>query len=409
MKGYWNKISLTWFSFLVFLSTLSCSAEQQHENEMSKGVIDTSITYSIDTLMNNSILKGNFPGAVVAIVQKDSIIFLKAYGNRALLPDTLPMSCNTIFDIASLSKCVGTTTAVLQLVEQGKISLEDKVNKYIPDFKPFVSDEDTVDITIQDLLTHSSGLDSYISHLKKYEKRFNGNPDSLMHLIAVQSKRNFKPGTKFMYSCLNFITLQNIVQIVSGDRLCDYVQKNVFDVLDMKHSCYFPSNVIVPSDLEIAPTEMQKDDVLLCGRVHDPLARLLNEGNSGNAGIFSTAEDLSLFCMAIMNGGAINGHRILRPETIDKMVNIPISNDSVVGRALGWDVDSSHSTLLGDHFPKHCSICHTGFTGTSIVMDLDARVAIILLTNRVHPNNGGSIKNVRVELSNIVSKMIDFE
>lgn len=409
MNYYRYKILLGWIASILFLFAFSCSAEnQQNEKAIFNASID-SVSYRIDTLMNNSIHNGAFPGAVVAIVRKDSILFVKAYGNRSLVPDTLPMTINTIFDIASLSKCVGTTTSVLQLVEQGKISLDDKVKKYIPDFKPYISSEDTIDIAIQDLLTHSSGLDSYISHLKKYEKRFNGNPDSLMHLIAVQSKRNFKPGTKFMYSCLNFITLQNIVQIVSGERLCDYVQKNLFDVLDMKNSCYFPSDVDVPSDLEIAPTEMQKDGVLLCGRVHDPLARMLNGGNSGNAGIFSTAQDLSLFCMAIMNGGEINGRRILQPETIDKMVNVPASNDSVVGRGLGWDISSTHSSILGEQLPNHCCICHTGFTGTSIVMDLDARVAIIFLTNRVHPYNGGSVKNARVELSNIVSKMIEFE
>lgn len=408
MKHY--LINLWSLSLLIqiFIFVPACSKEKSELIEPYLDGFDSTIAYSIDTLILSSINKDVFPGAVVSVVQGNEIIYLKAFGNRSLVPDTLPMTENTVFDIASLSKCIGTTPAVMQLIEKGEMSLNDKVNKYIPDFKPWISNGDTVDITILHLLTHSSGLDSYISNIKACAKRFDGHPELLIDKIATESKRNFKPGTKFLYSCLNFIILQNIVEKITGERLCDYVQKNIFDVLQMKNSCYFTTNDTIPADWIIAPTEVMPDGNPLLGRVHDPLARILKNGNSGNAGIFSTAKDLSLFCMAIMNEGTYEDHQILKAETVDMMVNKPFENDSVIGRALGWDVSSSHSHIIGDKLSQHCCICHTGYAGTSIVMDLDARVAIILLTNRVHPKDTGSLKYTRKELSNIVSKMIEF-
>jgi CubicO group peptidase (beta-lactamase class C family) len=369
-----------------------------------------------DSAINDAIDQGIIPGAVLSVVRHGKIAYLKAYGNKSVVPDTVPMTTETLFDLASLSKCVGTATSVMQLVENGKIRLEDSVAMYIPGFKPWV---DPVTgkkdrITVMDLLTHSSGLDSYIN-VPSYVAEYGENtPDSLLRYIATRVNRNFKPGTDMIYSCLNFITLQGILEKVTGERLCDYAQKNVFDVLGMNHTTYFPlygreqSN---PRSAELAklcaPTEVQPDGKPLVAAVHDPIARLINAGNSGNAGVFTDARDLSLYAAAIMNGGEINGRRVLGKETVRRMVTVPIENDPSVGRALGWDTYLVGGVTSGEIFSMDHTVGHTGYTGTSLIMDLDDDTAVVLLTNRVHPADNTSVGRLRCVVANIVAGSIE--
>ena len=326
------------------------------------------------------------------------------------------MTKETMFDMASVSKCVGTTLSFMQLIEKGLVRLSDRVDRYIPDFKNWVDPEtgEEEEITIQNLLTHSSGLIPYIGE-NEYRNRFEVNqPDSLMWYIATKVARRFKPGTRQMYSCLNFITLQNVLQKVTGERLCDYAQKNVFDVLGLKHTTYFPlygepqSN---PNAEELAklcaPTEVQKDGMPLIAQVHDPIARLGNAGNSGNAGVFSNAMDLSVIAAALMNGGAIHGKRILGRETVRKMFEIPFDNDPAVARALGWDTYEMYPGTSGDILERKHTVGHTGYTGTSMIIDPDTKTAIIILTNRVHPTDDGNLGRVRATIANIVASSIE--
>lgn len=361
----------------------------------------------IDREVNRSITDGEIPGAVVAVVRGDRMAYLKAYGNRQVVPDTIPMTTETVFDLASVSKCVGTTLSFLQLVEQGKVRLTDEVRTYIPGFAPW-TDPVTgrkVHIRIIDLMTHSSGLAAYInttSYLRKYGP---ASPDSLMKHIATEVKRNFEPTRGYLYSCLNFITLQNILQRITGERLCDYAEKNVFGVLGLEHTCYNPKEH--PSILPlVAPTEVQADGLPLLGEVHDPVARLVNCGNSGNAGVFSNAEDLAVIAAAIMNGGAIGHSRILSPATVRTMCTVPECNEPSIGRALGWDNRSSAATLRGDLFSRTSTICHTGYTGTSMVIDMESRTAVIILAHRVHPKDKGGVANLRARIANIVAGAI---
>ena len=357
---------------------------------------------SIDSLINKGISDGIMPGAVISVVQGDKIAFLRAYGNRQVVPDTLEMTEGTVFDLASLSKCVGTTLGVMQLVEQGRLSLDDKVAAYIPGFAPWTDGTETEDICVRQLMTHSSGLSPYVDVASLSARYGEPCPDSLMHYIAAEVRRNFRPGTDFMYSCLNFITLQNILQKISGERLCDYVQREVFDRLGLEHTCYLPEGRLF-SLPPVAPTTVQADGLPFHGFVHDPLARRLNGGNSGNAGVFSDAADLSVIAAAIMNGGEIGGRRILKQETVDLMATVPDEDCYWVGRALGWDVCSSHSSLKGNYTTAGRTLCHTGYTGTSMVIDLDKKLAIILLTNRVHPVDDGSLRDLRIQLADIVA------
>ncbi|MGN0202160.1 MAG: serine hydrolase domain-containing protein [Candidatus Cryptobacteroides sp.] len=361
--------------------------------------------------MEDAVSDGTIPGGVLAVVRHGKIAWLEAYGNKSTVPEAEPMTTDTMFDLASCSKCVGTTLSFMQLVEQGKVRLTDRVSLYIPDFKPWTDPQtgEQVEITVRDLLTHSSGIDPYLS-VKNMLGRFGGDcPDSLMRVIATEAGRNFRPGTDFMYSCLNFITLQNILQKVTGERLCDYAQENIFNALGLSHTCYFPLDGRPSSpDADFlaglcAPTEVQEDGLPLVAAVHDPIARLLNSGNSGNAGVFSNAEDLCRIAACLMNGGATGGKRILSPATVRTMFTVPEENDPSVGRALGWDCGSSHSGLKGDLLSRNNSFMHTGYTGPSIVMDLDNDLAVIILTHRVHPTDKGSVGSLRARIANIVA------
>lgn len=376
----------------------------------------------VDRVVNDAITAKEIPGAVLSVVRGNDIVYLKAYGNKSVVPTVEPMTTETLFDLASVSKCVGTTLAFMQLIENGYVRLTDNVDRYIPDFKPWKNPEsgEMVDITIRDLLSHSSGLTSYIN-ADTFVKEYGGNnPEKMEWYIATQVKRNFRPGTDFMYSCLNFVTLQRILERVTGEKLYEYAQRNVFDVLGLTHTCYFPLiyTPAVSNSAELAglcaPTEVQADGKPLVAQVHDPMARMIMGGNSGNAGVFSNAEDLSVICAAIMNGGclvdkkgnSLESTRILSPATVRLMTTIPSQNDPSVGRALGWDKKSSHSGLRGDLFNPETTIMHTGYTGTSVVIDTESKTAVILLTHRVHPEDKGGVGRLRALVANIVAGSI---
>ena len=376
----------------------------------------------VDRVINDAITAKEIPGAVLSVVRGNDIVYLKAYGNKSVVPTVEPMTTETLFDLASVSKCVGTTLAFMQLIENGYVRLTDNVDRYIPDFKPWKNPEsgEMVDITIRDLLSHSSGLTPYIN-ADTFVKEYGGNnPEKMEWYIATQVKRNFRPGTDFMYSCLNFVTLQRILERVTGEKLYEYTQRNVFDVLGLTHTCYFPLiyTPAVSNSAELAglcaPTEVQADGKPLVAQVHDPMARMIMGGNSGNAGVFSNAEDLSVICAAIMNGGclvdkkgnSLESTRILSPATVRLMTTIPSQNDPSVGRALGWDKKSSHSGLRGDLFNPETTIMHTGYTGTSVVIDTESKTAVILLTHRVHPEDKGGVGRLRALVANIVAGSI---
>ena len=381
----------------------------------------------VDAVIADAIGTGDIPGAVLAVVRRSDIVYLKAYGNKSVVPEVVPMTTDTMFDLASLSKCVGTTLSIMQLIESGYIRLSDPVKRFIPGFKPWVDPGtgEEVDIILRDLLTHSSGLSAYYE-ADLFVERFGTNqPDSLVRVIATEVERHFRPGTDFLYSCLNFITLQRVLETVTGERLCDYAEEHVFAPMGLKHTCYFPlqddlrtparHNDLLPL---VAPTEVQSDGSVLLGAVHDPLARLASGGNSGNAGVFSDAVDLCRICMMIMGNGTSYkdvklGFRepdtqVLSRAAVRLMTTVPPENAPSVGRALGWDVSSEHSGLRGDLFNAEKTLMHTGYTGTSLVIDLDTRTAIVLLTNRVHPHDDGSAARLRALVSNIVAGAIKY-
>jgi CubicO group peptidase (beta-lactamase class C family) len=351
-------------------------------------------------VIGESIDTGTIPGAVIAVVKDGKMAYRKAYGNKSVFPLKVKMETGTIFDLASVTKPMGTAISVMQLVESGRLRLTDDVKMYLTGFDGY-RDPDTgkeIDIRIIDLLTHSSGLPPYAPARELAGKHDYPNPKALLDYIS-KCKRDFKPTTKFQYSCLNFITLQYIVEMISGMTLADYAAKNIYDVLGLKHTLYNPPKEMFNM---IAPTEIQSDSTVLAGVVHDPLARVMNGGNSGNAGLFSNADDMAVIAAALINGGEYEGKRILGPLTVKTMTTVP-EGVRELGRSLGWDNYSSYSSNLGNLFTPSLTYGHTGYTGTSIVIDPVQKVAVILLTNRVHPYDKGSVVRLRALVANIVA------
>ncbi len=390
-----------------------------------------------DSVIVRAIADGEFPGAVLCVVRRaedgrsvGDVLYLKAYGNRQVCSgtdpvsgeprgDTIAMTTDAVFDLASLSKCVGTTLAFMRLVEDGKVRLSDDAALYIPDFKPW-SDKGSAKraITIKHLLTHTSGLPAGVhvpTFVARYEKY--GDPskmnlrDSLTAYIARDAARLSRPGDELRYSCLNFIVLQAIIERVTGERMDRYADREIFSPLGLENTWYNAADDAVrpfASDDPVVPSTLV-DGRVLWGEVHDPTARIVNRGVSGNAGLFSTAEDLAVVASMLMNGGAIEfpetgrNVRVLSRRAVDTFFTVP-SGFERFGRALGWDTDSSAE---GDLLTKGRTVDHTGYTGTSMVMDLDEGVAVILLTNRVHPRDEGSVARTRAVIANIVASALD--
>jgi CubicO group peptidase (beta-lactamase class C family) len=403
-----SKILALLAAALCLASCRPTDAGIRHSTPERQGM-DSRFLARIDSTVNASIANGDIPGAVVGVVRNGTLVYEKAFGSRAVYPEVEPMTVETLFDLASVSKCVGTTLSFMQLVEQGKVRLVDPVKYYFPDFQPWTDAEtgEKVDIKVQDLLTHSSGLDAYLPDVSAYVREFGtDSPASLLKYICTHTGRNFRPGTQQLYSCLNFITLQYILEKVTGERLCDYAQKHVFDAMGLKHTCYIPEHPCYTPVSMIAPTEIQADGSVLRGQVHDPIARLINAGNSGNAGVFSNVEDLAVICAALLNDGSYNGRRVLQPLTVRKMFTVPATNAPEVARALGWDTYYTGPYTSGDIFPLEQLRGHTGYTGTSLLLSPDTGTAVIILAHRVHPTDDGSTARLRSTVASIVAASI---
>lgn len=359
-----------------------------------------------DSAILDAISRKEIPGAVLGIVRHGCMAYKKAYGCRQVYPTIEPMTTETIFDMASCSKSMSTAISVMQLCENGMLRLTDPVANYIPDFCNWKDGEgNTATIRIQHLLTHTSGLPAYAS-VESLKKKYGApNPQGLLEHIC-QVKRQFKPGTDFQYSCLNYIVLQNIIQKCTGQSLRDYAREHIFLPLGMNHTFYLP----IGEDHSrwtnlIAPTTRQDDGNVLRGQVHDPLARIMNGGISGNAGVFSTVDDIALLCATLQNGGRWKGTRILSEQTVLTMRTVP-EWAKEFGRTYGWDVSSPYASCNGELLSSE-TYGHTGYTGTSIVIDPVNDISIILLVNAVHPIDGPSrMVRLRSLISNIVASAL---
>ena len=355
----------------------------------------------LDQIIGEALQRKDFPGAVLLVTRKGKMVYKKAFGESQWLPGPKPMSADMIFDMASVTKPVATATSVMILVERGKVRLWDKVKTYVPDFTVYLQEKGVPgdDARLWHLLTHTSGLPPYTDP-KEVEKKY-GNPCSTEDLVKVISQipKESPPGKQFTYSCLNYITLAWIVKKVTGQTIAEFAAENIFRPLGMSRTFYNPPPQFLPL---CVPTQVV-DGSPLRGIVHDPLARLQG-GVSGNAGLFSTADDLAVFAQMMLNRGEWNGVRILSPLTVERMTEVfPKVADS--GRGLGWDFTSDYGTVRGDLF-SYGSYGHSGYTGTSIWIDPETKTAVIFLTNRIHPDDKGEIIAMRSKVANVVAASI---
>jgi uncharacterized protein YbbC (DUF1343 family)/CubicO group peptidase (beta-lactamase class C family) len=337
-------------------------------------------------VIDQAIREGKCPGAVVLIGHDGRVVYRRAFGQRALVPRRLPMKVDTLFDMASLTKVIATNTAVMQLFEQGKIRLDDPVSVYWPEFAANGKDL----ITIRELMTHYSGLPPDLP----LEPAWSGY-DTAMKLIVATSPID-PPGTRFRYSDINYETLGEIVRRISGEPLNLYCTRHIFKPLGMKNTMFLPPASLKP---RIAPTQFDQGTTgtMLWGVVHDPTARFMG-GVAGHAGLFSTADDLSIFAQMILNGGSYRGARILSPLAVDKMTTPETPPNAQAVRGLGWDIDTPFASNRGELFPVG-SFGHTGFTGTSIWIDPFSKTYVILLTSSVHPYGKGNVVALRARVA----------
>jgi uncharacterized protein YbbC (DUF1343 family)/CubicO group peptidase (beta-lactamase class C family) len=341
-----------------------------------------------DQAIQEAIQQGRLPGAVLLIGHDGQVVYRKAYGDRAEVPKVEAMTADTIFDLASLTKVIATTTSLMKLFEQGKFRLNDKITEYIPEFQGGKSD-----ITIRQLFTHFSGLAPDVPLVPVWSGYETG-----MHL-AYTDKPAGPAGVRFVYSDINFELLGELVHRLSGKMLSEYAKQEIFLPLGMKETTFQPPAAWIP---RIAPTErLGKDGPPLRGVVHDPTARYMG-GVAGHAGLFSTADDLSRFCRMMINSGELDGVRIVSPLTIKKFTEPQTPADQPILRGLGWDMDSPYATNRGELFPIG-SFGHTGFTGTSVWMDPTTKSYVILLANSVHPTGRPSIVALRSRVATIAA------
>jgi uncharacterized protein YbbC (DUF1343 family)/CubicO group peptidase (beta-lactamase class C family) len=385
----------------------------------------------IDEAALASIGRKETPGAVLLVARKGGIVYRKAFGDRAIEPKREAMTVDTIFDLASLTKIVATATSIMILVERGKVSLADPVALYIPEFGKFGKER----ITVEQLMTHRAGLppDNEIAD-------YVGKSIDPLQLI-YDLRPSYEPGTRFVYSDVGYLVAAEIVKRVSGERIDAFAGENIFIPLGMKDTIFSPTVAflnkfkkgiregvlsVIESDhsrpatreeegrakssadriealvQRIAPTE-NREGRWMRGEVHDPRAYEMG-GVAGHAGLFSTADDLAIFCQMILNKGEYNGVRILSPYSIERMVSAQTLPTSQM-RGIGWDINTSYSSNRGDLFPVG-TFGHTGFTGTSIWLDPASETFVVLLTNRVHPNGKGDVTRLRSFVASIVAGAI---
>jgi CubicO group peptidase (beta-lactamase class C family) len=358
----------------------------------------------LNEVVETAIAEGAVPGAVLVVGHAGEIVYERAFGTRSIGTGVAgtaeEMTLDTVFDLASLTKVIATTTSVMQLVEHGRLRLGDRVATYLPGFDNYGKGP----ITLVHLLTHTSGLAPDLP----LEDVFEGSKTALARTFVQVPVAGV--GERFIYSDLNFMLLAHIVERVSGQSFDRFVQDHLFDPLGMVETWFNP-----PAALRdrIAPTERcaalawpcgDPEAPMLRGRVHDPTARRMG-GVAGHAGLFSTAKDLASFCAMLLAGGAYEGGQLLAPLTVARMTTVSTPSHLADKRGLGWDIDSRFSSNRGDLFSVG-SYGHTGFTGTSLWLDPVSETFVVFLSSRLHPEGEGDVRALRGEVATLVASAL---
>ena len=358
------------------------------ERAANEAPLGTPVTMrELDAVVAAQIADANVAGAVVVIGDADGVRERIALGQRSVGPAAEPMTEDTIFDLASLTKAVATATAVLQLVERGRLELDAPVGRYWPAF----AEGGKASITVRQLLNHTSGLPPGLAAQSEFRSRA-----TVLHAIGIMPPIA-EPGRRVDYSDLNYVALGEIVQRVSGIRLDAWCAQNIFRPLGMRDTAFRPGHKL---SARIAPTIIRNGQRLR-GKVHDPTAAALG-GVSGNAGLFSSADDLAQFARMLLNGGRFRDRHILQPDSVAKLS----TPDSVMAveatRTLGWEVQAP---IIPNRYraPRAGLLQHLGYTGTGMWIDLVTRRFVIVLTSRLYPDERGDAMPLREAVLNLVS------
>ena len=373
-----------------------------HATPESAGM-DSAHLARIDDIVAQGLAEKRMPGCVVCIGRRGKIVMLKAYGNKQLQPSQLPMTTDTVFDMASITKPVATATSIMLLLERGQLKLSQRVSSIIPEFAANGKDQ----ISIFDLLTHQSGLLAD-NALKDY---VNGREDAIKKICELSLLA--PTGTRFIYSDVNFILLGEIIRRVAGKSVHEFSQDNLFQPLGMHETGYLPREELKARS---APTE-QRDGKWIQGEVHDPRAHLLS-GIAGHAGLFSTAQDLAIYAQMMLGGGEYNGVQVLSPRTVAAMTRgykilggsrsttegAPANPPSYL-RGLGWDKRTGFSINRGE-LMTDASFGQGGFTGTVLWIDPELELFVIFLSNRVHPDGKGLVNPLAGRIGTVAAGAI---
>jgi uncharacterized protein YbbC (DUF1343 family) len=382
-----SRLRLSLAGALILLTVSVAQAGLPHATPEDAGM-DGQHLARIDSIVAEGLAEKRMPGCVVCIGRRGKIVLLKAYGNKQVQPSEVPMTTDTVFDMASITKPVATATSIMLLAERGQLKLGDKVAAIIPEFAA----NEKGSITIHDLLTHQSGL-LPDNALADYE---NGADEALRKICDL--KLQAPTGTKFIYSDVNYILLGEIVRRVSGQSVHEFSRKNIFQPLGMKETGYLPEEELRQ---RAAPTE-ERDGHWMQGEVHDPRAHKLG-GVAGHAGLFSTAEDLAIYAHMMIAGGQYNGTRVLAPQTVATMTR----GYKVAGvqRGLGWDKRTGYSINRGELLTD-AAFGHGGFTGTVLWIDPELELFVIFLSNRVHPDGKGLVNPLAGRIGTVAAAAI---
>ena len=347
----------------------------------------------VDRLLSGAVQRKEIPGVVAVIGQGDLILHRAVLGHRALAPAPEPMSWDTRFDMASLTKATITAPALMQLWEQGAFQLDDPVSRYLPDF----AQNGKAAITIRHLLTHYSGLAPDLD----LSTPWTGKDEAVRRAMAAMPQA--PAGQHFVYSDINFIVLGHLVELFSQLPLNIYATRRILQPIGMQESGFLPPETLRPL---IAPTQYDENHIPLRGVVHDPTARRMG-GVAGHAGLFSDAHDMALYASSLLDrlAGRASNYP-LRAETL-RLMTSPQSPGATDRRGLGWDIATHYSTPRGDIFPVG-SFGHTGYTGTSLWMDAASSAFVLILTNRVHPldANGKAIVKLRHDVATVAARAL---
>ncbi len=374
---------------LLALPRVAC-AQGPSAPTASPATVAGALTDTLRIVLDAAVLDHAFPGAYAVIGNHAGIVAEYGAGHLDWDPSPRP-DAHSMWDLASLTKVVGMTTAMMQLAEQGKVSLDAPVQRYLPGW----TGPHKRDVTVRELLTHTSGLPAF----RAYDQ-ITTDPDSIAGLMMAEPLEAL-PGTRFVYSDIGAYLAGKIVERVSGERLDRYLAAHVFGPLGMHDTMYNPPDSLRP---RIAPTEIDpRRGGKLRGKVHDERAYYLG-GISAHAGLFSSGYDLARFAEMYLKGGALGSVRLFQPQTVAEFTTVQDSGLS--NRALGWE--KPNGTNSAGHLMSPAAFGHTGFTGTSIWIDPARDLFIVLLTNRVDPTRANSkIGPVRVEVADAVETVLD--